>query len=137
MILILLIFLVICFIFLLANDKKNEMGNAEHFQWEPLWVGKTSLDCYNENPRDCMTYSNCGLCHKDEKKKCLPGDVNGPFFEENCPAWEYTNYYDKYVFGEKDTIVTSSWDRFLPGFEQKFPNPIARSTLQSFAEQAR
>ena len=136
MLLVLLIFIVACFIFLLASDKNKISETFEHFQWDPLSVGKTSLDCYGETPKDCMTYSNCGLCHKDGQQICLPGDVQGPFFEENCPAWEYTNYYDKYPFGEKETTITPSWDRFLPGFEQKFPSPIARSTLQSFREQS-
>jgi len=123
---ILLIFVALCFIFLLVKE-----GKTEHFQqWDPLWIGKSSNDCYTEKPKDCLAYANCGLCYKDGKKKCLPGDTQGPFFAEGCRAWEHTNYYDRHIFGEKVTTITPSFDKFLPGYEIMYPSPVARSALQ-------
>lgn len=142
-VLIIFICISICFISSLANfiNIKNELSpsyrynydkneNREHFQWDPLWVGKTSLDCYGETTKDCMNYSNCGLCYKDGQRKCLPGDSQGPFFEERCKGWEHTNYYDRHIFGEKVTTLRPSWDAVLPGYETVYPSPIAVQTLQ-------
>jgi|688.fasta_scaffold191440_2 hypothetical protein len=125
-----LIFIILCSIFLFFNNNAIKTNNTEHFQWDPLWVGKTSLDCYNEKPKDCLSYSNCGLCWKNGIKKCIPGDTQGPFFKERCHAWEHTNYYDRHIFGEKVTTVKPSWDQFNPGYEVMYPSPVSRSALQ-------
>lgn len=137
MIWILLIIMIICLILLFINKKNTQnTQNTEHFQWDPLWVGKMSLDCYGENPKDCLAYSNCGICYKHGQRRCLPGDTEGPFFEEGCGAWKHTNYYDNNIFGQKVTTIRPSFDRWNPGYEIYYPNPIAASTLQSFKEQS-
>ena len=134
--LIIMVIVIVCFIFMLMNNKQKQIVDMEHFQWDPLWVGRQSLDCYGENPKDCLAYSNCGLCYKNGQKRCLPGDTEGPFFEENCGAWKHTNYYDRYIFGEKVTTLRPSFDKWYPSYEVYYPSPIARSTLQSFREQS-
>ena len=77
-----------------------------------------------------MDYSNCGLCMKDGKIECIPGDVQGPFFKEDCQGWMHTNYYDRYIFGERVTTITPPWNRFYPDYETKYPSPKSRATLQ-------
>jgi hypothetical protein len=120
----LLLFVVICLIFFLAKE-----NNKEHFQWDPLWVGNQSLDCYGETPRDCMKYSNCGLCYQYGKKTCLPGDNQGPYFKEGCDAWKYTDYYDRHIFGEKVTTTSRDWSYRAPDYEIVYPSPVSRSAL--------
>lgn len=123
----LLLFIVICLIFFLV--KENNKEHLEHFQWDPLWVGNQSLDCYGETPRDCMKYSNCGLCYQYGKKTCMPGDINGPFFKEGCDAWKHTDYFDRHIFGEKVLTTRRDWSYRIPEFPVYFPSPVSRSAL--------
>ena len=120
MVYVLLILLLLCIIYFYKSN------NQEHFQWDPLWVGNTSLECDGETPRDCLNYSNCGLCDG----KCKSGDENGPFFHTGCRQWTYTNYYDRNIFDEKVTRTTPSWDQMYPGYESRLPDPISRSHLE-------
>ena len=143
-IIIILIVVALGIAYILCKNKRQPiMQETEHFQWEkedkpmntstlwdPLWVGKVSSDCYSENHRDCMNYSNCGLCIKDGQKQCVPGDAQGAFFKEGCDQWQHTNYYDRHIFGEKVTTITPSWDKFYPEFEAHWPSPVSWSTLQ-------
>lgn len=105
--------------------------------WDPLWMGKslatplhgkTSLDCYSESKRDCVTYSNCGLCHSHGKTECVPGDEQGPLFKEGCNKWQYMNYYDRHIFGDKVERTTRDWSYRYPDF-LFYPSPVSRSAL--------
>lgn len=121
----LLLFIIICLIFFLTKENSNK----EHFQWDPLWVGKTSLDCYGETDRDCMKYSNCGLCHEYGKRVCMPGDNQGPYFKEGCDKWTHTDLYDRHIFGEKVTTTGRDWSYRISDFPIYFPSPTSRASL--------
>ena len=103
--------------------------DGEGFLWDPLWVGKKSNDCYSLNNRDCMKYSNCGLCDQFGRLECVPGDEQGPLFKDNCSQWIHTNYYDRHIFGEKVVTATPSWSQFYPEYELRYPSPTSRATL--------
>ena len=107
----------------------NVPNTDKHSYWNPGFIGKRALDCYELNKSDCMKYSNCGICLKDGEQKCIPGDVQGPFFKEDCERWQHTNYQDRYIFGEKVVTVTPSWNKFYPEYEARYPSPISRATL--------
>ena len=77
-----------------------------------------------------MKYSNCGLCLKDGKQECIPGDVQGPLFKEDCEGWQHTNYYDRHIFGEKVVTLSPPWSKFYPDYEARYPSPTSRATLQ-------
>jgi hypothetical protein len=101
---------------------------SKETSWDHLTSdSNTSLDCYKETPRNCMKYSNCGLCVKNNNLTCLPGDVQGPYFDEHCENWVYTNYYDRHIFGEKVTTITPAWNKFYPDYEAWYPSPISLS----------
>ena len=126
----LLLFLIL--IVILTKNTNNEhfdpLWTSKETTWNPRMVGKTSSDCYNESRRDCMKYSNCGLCVSGgNEAQCVPGDVQGPYFKEKCDHWAHTDYYDRYVFGEKIFTVTPSWSKFYPDYEAWYPSPIALS----------
>lgn len=112
-----------------TSRRSNSSDDGEGFLWDPLWKGKRALDCYNLNKRDCMKYSNCGLCLKDGKSKCVPGDEQGPLFEENCEHWVHTNYYDRHIFDEKVTRISRPFDYHYPEYEVMYPSPTSRSAL--------
>ncbi len=120
LLLILIIFIVLYLIQIRQEARKTL---NEHFQWDPLWIGKTSINCYGENNKDCLKYSNCGLCSNGNKTQCVPGDVDGAFFMEGCQKWKYTNYYDRNIFNDNVTTNAQSWDAFLPGYEIMYPSP--------------
>lgn len=110
---------------------------ADNNRWDTLWKGSTSLDCYKESQRDCMKYSNCGICYKNGNAQCIPGDDQGPLFDDQCENWSFVDYYDNYIFGEKVTKTVPPWSRFAPDYEIWYPSPRARATLESFKEQSK
>jgi len=112
-----IICLICCLLFFLLKWNK-----IENFQWDPIWFGKTSSDCYDETARDCMKYSNCGLCYKNGIKTCIPGDSYGPFFKDNCSNWEYMNYYDEHIFNDKINSITLPWNTRYPIYEIYYPS---------------
>ena len=109
---------------------------CDHNKQDIKWIGKSSLDCYKESKNDCLKFSNCGICHKNCKLKCIPGDGQGPLFDDSCQNWTFTDYYDNYIFGEKETKTVRPWSHFIPESVCIFPSPIARASLQSFKEQS-
>ena len=144
----------ICLILLFTLFINNSSHTPQHEQfhnlsdysnnsiWEPVWHGKVTSDCYDKNKKDCLNYSNCGLCYKNKKLKCVPGDVQGPLFKQNCKKWMYKNYYDRFLYGKifykskspnnDDNTVTrisDPWNAFYPGYEIKYPGPVTVSTL--------
>lgn len=134
MIIIVILLLLAC---LFINSNNNNQV-TEHFYFDPLWMGKsaisdihgkTALDCYKLNNRDCTKYSNCGLCHKDGESTCIPGDEQGPFWKEDCQYWTHTNFYDRHMFGEAYTQTTRPTTHFYSEFEARWPSPKIRATL--------
>jgi hypothetical protein len=118
----------IVIILLIIYVMKN--SNKEHFEWEPRWKGPQSRDCYSEKPENCLDYANCGFClGTDGAKKCIFGDADGPLFQERCPAWAHSNFYDRYIFNEKVTTIVPSWAQFYPDYEAWYPFPGYAMTL--------
>lgn len=123
--------------FLKSNDERSDMNahrasnstDVQGYYWNPRWLGKRHDDCYKLDERGCMKYSNCGLCVKDGKKQCVPGDEHGPFFKANCDAWMHTNVYDRHIFKEKVTTYYPPWSHFYPDYEIFYPSPQTRATL--------
>ncbi|ARF09602.1 hypothetical protein Indivirus_1_225 [Indivirus ILV1] len=115
--------IIIVILLILTQNKK------ETFYWEPKWHGEESPDCYSEKPKNCLKFSNCGLCLNKGLDQCLPGDANGPYFEGNCNGWVHSNYDDRHIFNEKVTSINDSWDRFYSDYEATYPSPISRSSL--------
>nr|QBK88562.1 MAG: uncharacterized protein LCMiAC01_02390 [Mimivirus LCMiAC01] len=101
----------------------------ENFYWSPLHTGPESTDCYKLNKKNCVKYSNCGLCLKNGRLNCLPGDEQGPFFKEDCMGWFHNNHYDRYHIGEKVLRATPPWNMHYPSYETRYPSPVIRSTL--------
>lgn len=107
----------------------KDWNDTNRTKWDPAWTNQTSKDCYLENIKDCTKYANCGICYKDGVKECIPGDYQGPFFKEDCELWEHTNFYDRFIFGEKVTTISQPWNIFRD-IEAKYPSPISVSTLK-------
>lgn len=132
-----IIILILVILLLVWLNRAQRMNNVEGFDWDPLSVGQQSDNCYKQNLNDCLKYSNCGICHQGAKLQCKPGNVDGPFFDERCNGWTYTNYYDRHIFKEAVTTTTPSWSKFYPqDYEIWFPMPSDTAALQSFKEQA-
>jgi len=113
-----------------SNDTfKCVKESKESNYWGLQDMGIKAKDCYALSNKDCMNYSNCGICYKDGKGMCIPGDVQGPLFKEDCEQWQYTNFYDRHIFGERVTTITPPWNKFYSEYEARYPSPISRATL--------
>lgn len=86
------------------DTEKYQNFNSYGTEWDLLSPDNIG-DCYRYNNKDCLKYSNCGLCNG----KCIPGDYNGPFFKLGCEDWKYYDYYMNKV---NETIP----------FDKKFPS---------------
>lgn len=139
-----ILFFIILIVIVLYNLCQKQ-SSKEGFGWDPIWIGKISEDCYNETPKTCLDYANCGMCLDRKGYKCLPGDAHGPFFTDDCQKWKYTNRYDRKMFddsgrcvaGDKErcpknaqvTRETPTWNVRLPDYETWYPSPVSRSAL--------
>jgi len=112
------------------NEIFNKVKMGKHNNsWDQLETGRTATDCYTLDKRNCLKYSNCGICMKDGIKQCIPGDNYGPYFTENCNLWEYNNYYNRYIFGDRINRVIPPWNRLYSDYEVKYPSPQSRASL--------
>ena len=148
MLIVILIILFIGFVYFIILGKKEMYQNIPEYAnnqiWNPKWVSnyrlydnnpiqnsKISSDCYSLDKNQCLKSPNCGLCHNEnnEKFECVPGDDNGPLFKSNCKKWIYVNYFDRYIYGNKEIYVVDPWSKIyseqLPGL----PTPWSRSTV--------
>lgn len=115
--------------FIYYEKYANLPDYSENVFWDPSWIGKVSNDCYELSKRDCMKYANCGLCRKDGKYQCIPGDNQGPLFKEGCDKWIHTNYRDRYIFKEKIVTESPPHDYRYLDYEAHYPSPQSRATL--------
>lgn len=105
---------------------------SNNSQWDLLWpnyVGNHANDCYKLNNSNCLKYSNCGVCIKNGKTQCVPGDIDGPFFKDNCKYWTYDAKYGNNVISNKEITTTLPWNKFYPEFEVRYPSPTSIFTL--------
>ena len=113
--------LLIVFIIIYYN-----LNNYEHFILDNNVIAN---DCYSLSNETCNNYSNCGLCIKNGKSTCVPGDVHGPSFTESCQKWKYTNYHDRHIFNESVTTITNPWNTIYPDYQIWYPSPVSWSAL--------
>lgn len=53
--------------------------------------------CGNKNMAQCNDCIDCGVCKTpDGDVECVPGDIYGPYFREDCVDYEYGNMYPYY-----------------------------------------
>jgi len=86
----LIVFVIACtgYIFLKVNMK-------EGFSYNPIMKPKC-LDCYYKNTNECNSCKNCGICKRGKFASCVPGNSNGPTFNEDCQEYVY-NIQDKHI----------------------------------------
>jgi len=65
--------IIIFFILYLLKEKK------ETFEY--------CTDCNHKSYNKCINCTNCGVCIKDDKMYCEPGDANGPYKRIDCNKW--------------------------------------------------
>jgi hypothetical protein len=134
----------LCFASLFAKEDNNNDPNkipkrvenyadlpdySGNFAWDPRWLGDTNKDCYKLNEKDCLKYSNCGLCLSDGKAQCIPGDDVGPLFKEGCERWVHANYKDRSLFGERTVSIVPPHDYRYHDYEALPVSPQSRATL--------
>lgn len=125
----LIIIIIILILILIYKNKFQKQ--KENFNL--LDTGIKNNNCYALSLSDCTKYSNCGIAEIGDRKSCIPGDIEGPFFNVNTDfkQWSYKNRYDGHIFDEvDDTRDYDIWSTFYPGeYEIFYPSPVSRSAL--------
>lgn len=90
-------------IVLLISCKYYKMVEKYESSWN-LLDSKINENCYNINDLSkCSNNNNCGLLIKNSVAKCIPGDIDGPFFENSQDSkWMYNG------------IIGSTYDTLMP-----------------------
>jgi hypothetical protein len=127
LIIVIVVIIFIWYMFFSAPDNlegfgKDVLGSPV---WELDWKGKDTLDCYSQSARNCLSYSNCGLADG----RCIPGDKDGPFFEEYVNRWVYRDYIDEHMFGKSVLRKVDPWSARYCGYEEVWPSPVVRTAL--------
>lgn len=56
----------------------------------PHKYNRYCTECETRSPYNCKNCINCGLCYNENGYvQCIPGDINGPYFREDCTYWQY------------------------------------------------
>lgn len=84
--------------------------NAISDQLNKITDDNANKDCYSLSPLECLKCGQCGIYQKGNISKCIPGDVNGPFFTDTAEHWIYGNSYDKYIYGEDVVSRYKPWN---------------------------
>jgi len=98
--------------------------NTENFR------GYSKKDCYNLNKDICINTKYCGWC--DNKKTCLPGDEEGPYFDNTCNKWITTpNYWYNSIHNNVRPFESRPYNWNYPNTIglMDLPAPIIRSAL--------
>jgi len=53
-------------------------------------------NCGYFNLSDCARCVSCGWCISKNSAQCIPGDIRGPYFRDDCLQWKY--HYRNYIF---------------------------------------
>lgn len=95
------LFLVLFYYFSSVESFYNLPDSSENSIWSLNSFGPIASDCYSLSNNNCLKSSNCGLCVNkfNNNLSCLPGDVHGPLFHNNCNKWIYNDFDDKKIFG--------------------------------------
>lgn len=84
-----------------VSDQNNKIENID-----------VTKDCYAQSSAiQCLQCGQCGISVKNGISKCVPGDVNGPAFQDDAQEWIYGNSYDKYLYGENVVRRYKPWNR--------------------------
>lgn len=78
--------------------------------------------CNWRNRRTCSKCLNCGFCLTAEGTgECVPGDSNGPYFRNDCVAWEYGDQYQYYPYANLYPVVKVKSSN--PYFQKQLKKP--------------
>jgi hypothetical protein len=105
MISLILAIIVIIVIYYCSSESYQDIGT----HWDIEWTGPSSSNCYQNTAKNCLDYSNCGVCNG----KCVPGDVQGAYFKQGCNTWKYNNYYDGRIYDKGITRLSRPWSHVL------------------------
>lgn len=117
----LLMLLIVCFIYLNyvnITEKKEYFASVPDLhtnsitdQLNKITDDNANKDCYSLSPLECLKCGQCGIYQKGGISKCIPGDVNGPFFTDTAENWIYGNSYDRYIYGENMVSQYKPWNQ--------------------------
>lgn len=109
-----------------------------YLNWEPIMepfydlthLDPNCLDCYSKSGEHCMDCANCGICIINGKGKCLPGDLEGPYYTEECDKWIYQDKKSGKESKIRKTVLNKPWNHFYPQLNLvRWSSPVFRARL--------
>lgn len=83
----------------------------------------------NRLVKQCLKNTGHGICIKNDQLNCVLGDINGPYFTEDCKYWKIVDDYNKTLFNNSIVTTTKPVTTFYPEYEQRFINNSGRVML--------
>lgn len=122
--------IILIIIYAIYKFLKQETTEGFNFSYDLTPRDPYCLDCYKKNSEDCLKCGNCGISQRGPFSKCVPGDEQGPYFQELSDKWTYRDHNK----GKTDTtpVTTESrpWNWFYPQTEMtRWSSPVFRATL--------
>ena len=98
-------------VFMIQNAQNSSTNISSTEPYVSLYRNvKYCNNCNEMGKNDCSECIDCGYCYDENGAgECVPGDINGPYFREDCYNYEYRNpmYYDN---GLTYTYLHDHWN---------------------------
>jgi len=89
-------FLIWVFVLVLVCIFVPNKRDKEHFYNN---YSRYCSQCGYSDRSECSDCVNCGFCiTRGGYGECVPGDKKGPYFREDCYAWEYNSPRELYYY---------------------------------------
>lgn len=77
-------------------------------------------NCSHRNRKKCAACNNCGYCiNSNGNGECIVGDINGPYFRQDCKIWEKGNpILTPLYIEQKNSYWSPSFWRWRGKYEQ-------------------
>lgn len=114
-----LIWIFIIALILLSTPSKCTIKKTEGFG---NYFKQYCPSCGWRNTYDCTKCTNCGICTtKEGVSYCTPGDVNGPYFRNDCLSYTYGD--PSYYAPDANTFSTVQVRDIYPYVRYSLRNP--------------
>lgn len=91
-ILVLLVVLYLIYCYMVSTQTVND-PTVEGYNNQ---TGRFCTTCDSQTPNQCLGCFNCGFCvDKQGNARCMGGDHNGPYNNENCAAWYHGDPFSR------------------------------------------
>jgi len=118
-----ILMLVICVVLIGISSNVNQSIDG--------FDGGYSLDCNSMNTYNCVDCDKCGVCiDGNGKVACVPGDINGPYFNNICKYWinkKVSNFNGS--SSPNKLRISRPWSYIYPHYDWRHINKNGKKTF--------